>query len=177
MPKFILMDSKLSKDVEEVLNEVGIDMDTVIKMTLKRIVRDRSIAFLTAGPVAAPAEEAPKPERKITKNQAVSLFEAKGVRFSRNITFASKNRGAHNYWANPDFGVLETDWYLILNDWMKRELHLFVGPGNALRPEDLVCRGDQHDRIDLQICYDDPTYTDNRSKVHFARFLVRDLKY
>ncbi|MBQ9083633.1 MAG: hypothetical protein IJY28_09075 [Clostridia bacterium] len=175
MPKFLLVDSLLSKEVQSVLDEVGIDIDTVIKMTLKRIARDGSVAFLLAenGTARTGATE----ERRMTKGQAVSLFQAQGVSLTRNVTFASKNRTANNYWNNPTFDVLAQDWYLILNDWANRELHLFCVPAGAIRPEELVCRGDQQDRIDLQIRYGDPTFTENRSKLQFAKYRVQGLNY
>ncbi len=175
MPKFLLVDSLLSKEVQSVLDEVGIDIDTVIKMTLKRIARDGSVAFLLADGGAT--RQASGDDRRMTKGQAVSLLEAKGVQFNRNVTFASKNRAANHYWNNPGFDVLEQDWYLILNDWMNRELHLFCVPAGAIDRASLVCRNDQQERIDLQIRYGDPTYTENRSKLHFAEYHVMDLTY
>lgn len=182
MPKFLSIESQLVKEVEPILNDLGIDLDTVIKMTLKRVVRDRDISFLTAKP-----EETNKNlllqknistmEDRISKGRAVSLFESYGIRFNQNVTFASKNRSAYNYWANPYFFALEKDWFLILNDWQKRELHLFVIPAGSLDPDRMVCRIDQREKIDLQICFNDPTFTDNRSKVSFSKYLVKTINY
>ena len=185
MPKFIAIDSQLIKTVEPVLDEYGIDVDTVVKMTLKRIARERDISFLMAKqqeaqPQAVPVQnqrEVLMEEDRISKSRAVSLFESHGVVFNRNITFASKNRSAYNYWANPYFFALESDWYLILNDWIKKELHLFFIPEYALDPQSMVCRIDQKDKIDLQICYNDPTFTDNRSKISFRKYLLKSIKY
>jgi hypothetical protein len=73
--------------------------------------------------------------------------------------------------------VLAQDWFLILNDWMNRELHLFCVPAGAIDRASLVCRNDQQERIDLQIRYGDPTYTENRSKLHFEQYHVMDLAY
>lgn len=182
MDRYVRMEPQLVKEAEAVLDEVGIDLDTVVKMMLKRVVREKGIAFLTAAFDAPASKFTNQPmvrmaDGKIGKNQAIALFTAQGVRFNRNVTFASKNKAAHNYWANPYFTALDEDWYLILNDWIERELHLFVIPAKSLAPEQLVARFDQQEKVDLQIGYGDPTFTDNRSKVSFARFLIQDISY
>lgn len=111
------------------------------------------------------------------KNIAVNLFKSKGFTTSRNTTFSSKNKASNCYWANPLFESLKQDWYLILNDWHKNELHLFKIPVHTLTENDLVCRADNEDKIDLQIAYNDITFTDNRSKISFAKFLVTTISY
>lgn len=182
MTKFIRIDSQLAKDAENVLNDIGIDLEAVVKMTLKRVIREGNISFLTASH-PAPIEKAnvvssvTPGDGRIAKNQAISLFEASGIHLSRNTTFASKNRGANNYWANPYFFALDSDWYLILNDWIKRELHLFLIPARTIPHKNMISRIDQADKIDLQISYNDPTFTDTRSKISFARYLVKSIKY
>ena len=178
----LLLDSKLVKDVEPILNDLGIDLDTVLKMTLRRIAKDGDISFLMAKKepekdVLLSRSVSIDNDDRITKGRAVSLFEEEGIRFTRNITFASKNRSAYNYWANPNFYALNSDWHLILNDWKKRELHLFLIPARTIKAEEMVSRFDQKDKIDLQICYNDPTYTDNRSKIKFGRFLIKSIRY
>ena len=182
MPKFLTIESQLVKEIEPILNEVGIDLDSVVKMTLKRIIRDRDISFLMAKSDSVSNEtfaqrDISLVDDRISKGRAISLFESKGIRFNRNVTFASKNRSAYNYWANPYFYALESDWFLILNDWQKKELHLFMVPAKSIDPKCMVCRVDQRDKIDLQICYNDPTYTDNRSKISFSKYLVKDICY
>ena len=183
MPKFFTVDNQLYKSVEPILSDLGIDLDTVIKMTLKRIVREQDISFLTAKPQqeqsasASSSQPAQAVESKMIKSRAVPLFEAQGFHFNKNVTFASKNASARNYWANPYFSALDSDWFLILNDWQKHELHLFIIPAHAIDHEQMVCRGDQKDKIDLQISYSDPTFTDNRSKISFAKYLAKTICY
>ena len=114
---------------------------------------------------------------RVNKSNAVVRFKEYGCAISKNVTFASSNRATNNYWANPPFDVLKQDWYLILHDRQKRELHLFAVPAGAVDAAELVCRSDREDRVDLQIYYNDPTYTDSRSKVSFAKFLVKSILY
>lgn len=189
MTKLIKVDAQLVKESQDVLDDIGIEVETVVRMALKRVVKDKSIAFLMAQTEKAevPREQvqlpvSPQPayvadDNRMTKSLAVSLFEREGVRFNRNITFASKNRAAYNYWANPYFFALKQDWFLILNDWNRRELHLFVIPANAILATQLVARTDIQEKIDLQISYGDPTFTDNRSKIKFQKYWIKSIKY
>ena len=187
MDKIVRIDGTLAKEAEKVLNEVGIDLGSVVKMTLKRVVRDGNIAFLM--PAVAPNVAEPVQNQAtvnlgergnghvIAKSQAIALFSARGIQFNRNVTFASKNKSAYNYWANPYYRALNQDWFLILNDWIKGELHLFRIPARNLHPSMMVPRMDLPDKIDLQIGYNDPTFTDNRSKLSFAKYLVMSIRY
>ena len=183
MANAIYVEEQLLRDAEQILEKLGLDASTVAKMALKRVVRDGGISFLIADlpkievepvstPVVATAEQG-----RITKNAAANLFKNKGFTPNHNLTFASKNKVGNYYWANPLFDVLQQDWYLILNDWIKRELHLFKIPVHTLKENDLVSRSDNNEKIDLQIAYSDATFTDSRSKISFAKFLVTTTSY
>ena len=172
----ITIDDKLEQDAQLVLDRIGLDMDALIRMTLKRAVLDEGISFLV-GEQKSKKKAMPCEIDRMTKNKAISLFAAKGVNVGKNVTFASKNKMASNYWANPMFEVLTMEWCLILNDWVHRTLFLFRIPLGTVLPTQLVKRRDQQERIDLQICYSDPTFTDNRSKLSFAPFLVEQVSY
>ena len=186
MANTLYVDEQLLEQAEQVLEKLGLDAGTVTRMALKRVVNDGGISFLVADLPkievgAAPA--APVPEAgsagqdRMIKSTAVNLFKSKGFTPSHNCTFASKNKSGNYYWANPVFDVLQQDWYLILNDWAKRELHLFKVPGRKLKEADLKGRPDRPDMIDLQIAYGDVTFTDSRSKISFEKFLVKTISY
>ena len=170
------IDDELLNEVTYILEELGMDIETAIRMTLKKIVKEEGIAFLVNNKKNDKNFDVESDE-KMTKNKAIALFKQRGIIFSNNITFASKNNSADNYWANPSFNVLEKEWYLILNDNIRKELCLFVIPGNAINESELVSRNDNQNKIDLQIMYDDPTFTDNRSKLSFSRFLIKTIEY
>ena len=174
------IDEYVLDEVSDILDNIGLSIDGVIKMCLKRICRENSITFLlpTTSTVNIPTVST-SPNPKITKNKAIRLFLAKGFSVSREVTFASKNKGAYNYWANPNFNVLNYDWSLILNDWINEKIYLFHIPKNTLSINDLTPRGDKarSSLIDLQIMYEDPTFTDNRSGVSFSKFLIDEIDY
>ena len=186
MANAINVEDQLLQEADQILEKLGLDASTVAKMALKRVVRDGGISFLIADlprievePVTAP----PIPsiqnadQGRITKSAATNLFKSKGYSTNHNVTFASKNKVGNYYWANPLFDALKQDWYLILNDWNKKELHLFKIPIHTLNANDLVSRSDNEEKIDLQIAYNDSTFTDSRSKISFARFLIESLTY
>ena len=186
MPNAIYVDEQLLRDAEQILEEIGLDAGAVAKMALKRVVRDGGISFLVADvpkiEVHAPVEMIPTTSAdmgtgRINKSAATNLFRRNGFSTNNNVTFASKNKAGNYYWANPLFDVLKQDWYLILNDWIKKELHLFMIPMRSLKESDLVSRSDNEEKIDLQIAYNDATFTDGRSKVSFADYLIKSISY
>lgn len=135
---------------------------------------DKNMAF---GRRIANQNDAKTDSDRMRKSNAVRLLLSKGYDLYRTITFASKNTGAYNYWANPDDYYVKYDWSLILNDWMERKLYLFNIPAGSIADNVLVPRADKPDKIDLQIMYNDVTFTDNRSGFSFAKYLVGEVKY
>lgn len=183
------LDKTLIQNVERILDTMGLDITTAIKMMFKKINNENSVSFLLQTPTTTSLPSAPsnfssntnsiaeKTTIKMTKNKAINLFRNEGFSFIGNTTFASKNRGAYNYWANPDFKVLHDHWNLILNDWDKKELHLFSIPSNTLKSSMVVARADKPYQIDIQIMYDDISFTDTRSKLSFKKFHLKTIKY
>ena len=113
----------------------------------------------------------------MTKSISIRLFREKGFEVGQNVTYASKNRGAYNYWANPEFRMLSVDWNIILNDWVNKEIYLFTVPANSIMQGQLVPRNDKSYIIDLQIMYNDTTFTDNRSGISFSKYFIAKIKY
>ncbi len=115
--------------------------------------------------------------RDITKKKAIYKLEDAGYKISKNVTFSSKNRSAYNYWANPVFDILSEDWNLILNDVGKSKFYLFQIPAGSISKKELVARSDKPNYIDLQIIYNDPTFTDGRSGLSFKKYFVGEFDY
>ena len=65
------------------------------------------------------------------------------IRNNGNITFASKNKTVYNYWRTLLFEVLDSDWFLIFNDWLHQEIYLFEIPAKTFRYNQLVSRADK----------------------------------
>lgn len=181
------LDENLIKEATTVFDYYGLDIQTGVKMFLKRVVNDKTVSFLFEQLRQTPE----KPEIynkavnddlilgddnfKMTKNGAKRLFLKNGYEIFDTTTFASKNRSAYNYWANPNKDVLYKHWSLILNDTLNRKLYLFNIPPKAI--EKLTLRADNSELIDLQIMYNDSTFTDNRSQVSFLKFKEAEISY
>lgn len=183
------LDDNLIDEAKSIFDYYGLDIQTSIKMFLTRVTKDKSVSFLfnqankaqieTSIDTVAVSSNAPLIDNtvKMTKNYAIRLFTNKGYTVARSITFASKNKSAYNYWANPNFDILNEDWSLILNDNKKQKLYLFNIPAKTILKSLLTPRADIVDVIDLQIRYNDITFTDNRSGFSFAQFFVNEINY
>lgn len=183
------LDDNLIDEAKSIFDYYGLDIQTSIKMFLTRVTKDKSVSFLfnqankaqieTSIDTVAVSSNAPLIDNtvKMTKNYAIRLFTNKGYTVARSITFASKNKSAYNYWANPNFDILNEDWSLILNDNKKQKLYLFNIPAKTILKSQLTPRADIVDVIDLQIRYNDITFTDNRSGFSFAQFFVNEINY
>ena len=173
-----------------VLEDLGLDVESAVRMFLKRLVKEQSVAFVLPSVnsvrVSKPVVERVAPQTTETvkvdrgemrKTLAVKMFKERGRYIDKNVTYSSKNRTTYNYWSNPNFSVLEEDWTLILNDWVNHKLYLFRIPRNSISASELVGRNDQPDLIDIQILEDNPNFVDRRSDFSFRQFLVDEIKY
>ena len=172
-----------------VLEDLGLDVESAVRMFLKRVVKDQSVAFVLPSANAvrapqpivervAPQTETVKTDRgEMRKTLAVKMFRERGRYIDKNVTYSSKNRTTYNYWSNPNFAFLNEDWTLILNDWVKHKLYLFRVPRNSISDSELVGRNDQPDLIDIQIQDDNPNFVDIRSGFSFRQFLVDQIDY
>ena len=176
----LLVNESLLANVESILAENGLGVQSIVSIVLKKIEKENGIDFLfgqyNACATVTRIDEAIKQpnvssEARMTKNIAKRILGIPG----NNITFSSKNTRANYYWANPSLDCLKADWYLILNDWQRKELHLFKVPAKSLN--NLISRSDQPNLIDLQIAYNDPTFTDNRSGISFKVYFVETINY
>lgn len=115
---------------------------------------------------------------RISKYVAIQIFRTNGFSISGNVTFASENNSdSRKFWANPKLDLLEHDWWLILNDIDKRELHLFFIPAKSISNKDVCVRAGKPDLIDIQINYNDYSFEDSRSKIIFKKWFKKSIKY
>ncbi|MCL2051198.1 MAG: type I restriction enzyme HsdR N-terminal domain-containing protein [Lachnospiraceae bacterium] len=113
----------------------------------------------------------------ISKREAVSLCTANGINIGRSPTFASLNKNGATYWANPSISLLANDWWLLLNDKKKKEVHIFLIPANSITKNQIVLRPDLPNLIDFQIKYGNNCFECQRSKIKFASWLVKTIPY
>lgn len=172
-----------------ILEDLGLDVESAVRMFLKRVIKDQSVAFVlpSANTVrvahpdverVAPQAESIKVDRgEMRKSLAMKMFRERGKYIDKNVTYSSKNRTTYNYWANPEFSVLKEDWTFILNDWVNRKLYLFRIPAKTISAHELIARNDKPNLIDIQILEDNPSFVDRRSEYSFRRFLIDQIDY
>jgi hypothetical protein len=112
----------------------------------------------------------------MNKGLAINLLSRKGCKITNDITFASKNSTANTYWANPNESYIKKNWTLILNDTIKKTLHLFYIPANSIKGSLVRYRLDK-DVLDIQIDYYDINFTDTRSGIRFNQYKICELQY
>ncbi len=113
----------------------------------------------------------------LSKSEGIELCKSNGFDVGKNPTWASENKSNKNFWANPNTNCIQSDWWLILNDISKKRIYVFFVPANSLKHEQLVLRSDKKFQFDIQIKYDDNTFTDSRSHVQFYKWFQKELKY
>jgi hypothetical protein len=113
----------------------------------------------------------------LKKSDAKKLCVANGLNVSGDFTLASKNKAVDIFWANPKIELLLCDWWILLNDFKKRELYVFYVPAHSILANEMKVRGDKHNQIDLRIYYNDKSFEDSRSKIEFAKWLVKTISY
>lgn len=187
---FVEIHEDTLNQVNNVLNDLGLDIENAIRMFLRRIVRDQSVAFVlnnngNISGISTPFTESNASQSDTTKIDrgemrkmlAIKMFKERGKIIDKSVTYSSKNRTTYNYWSNPNFSVLNENWSLILNDWVNRKLYLFNIPSRSISASQLVPRNDQKDLIDIQILENDPNFVDKRSGFSFKCFLADEIDY
>ena len=112
----------------------------------------------------------------IRKSEAFLLLQKAGISIPKQCTFASLNKNGRYYWANPDVSVLLNDWWIVLNDNKKRELHCFVVPANTYQETQFNIRKDRN-AIDYEVEYYKSGFVDKRSQISFEQWLIKTIKY
>lgn len=113
----------------------------------------------------------------LSKQDIKALCQKNGFIIQDNYTKARKNRTQNNYWANPNVKYLLKDWNLVLDDNSNNILYCFKIPANSIKLCQIKMRNDKPYQIDLQIQYNDPLFTDKRSKILFNKWLVKEINY
>ncbi len=117
---------------------------------------------------------------KRVKKEAIDYAESNGIRIGKKNTYAVKQSGKDEFWANPRTRLLHTDWYLILNNNEEMELIILFVPAESLHLENgsgngLCVRHDKTDLINLNINAE--TLIDRTSGTDFSKYLLKRIKY
>ena len=113
---------------------------------------------------------------KMDKEKAYFLLRKNLVSITKPFTYASLNKNGAIYWANPSTAVLKKDWWIVLNDSKKGELHYLMIPKNQFTEKDFKIRKDKN-AIDFQVTYGSKNFFDSRSQISFVQFHKGTIKY
>jgi len=117
---------------------------------------------------------------KRAKNDAITYLEEKGITVGKKMTYAVKQQGKDEFWANPKKNLLEQEWWLVLNNNETMELVVIKIPAKAITISQdgvggLIVRPDKPDRLDLYI--NTVTFKDRKSDVDLSQYVVKKVKY
>lgn len=177
----VLVNEDVLTQAEAVLDNIGLDVEAAVRMLLKKISNEETIAFLLSDANVAKtvpaASAAPEGEGNLSKSLAKKKFIKSGYRVEDEVRYSKRNKASRNYWQNFDIDLFNEPLSIILNDQFNRKLYLFNIPAGAVDTGALQRRADKEDVVDLQIRGDDASFTDTKSGVSFGDFLVAEVGY
>lgn len=165
----------------KVLDDVGLTASLAVNLFLSKVVKEQSISWMFEkkqehGGNDVVNQPTGLEQVRLTKNNAIRKFLNAGIDVKGEVTLASKNIAQPIYWANPPLDVLVKDWSLILNDNIAKKLYLLFLPKNSMSLGQFKTRADRP-KLDIQIYYNDSTFTERRSGRSFSRFFVSEIDY
>ena len=117
---------------------------------------------------------------KRAKSDAVSYLDEKGITVGKKVTYAVKQQGKDEFWANPKKDLLGLEWWIVLNNNETMELVIMKVPAAAIALSQegtpgLLVRVDKPDLIDLNI--NTSTFKDRKSGIDLSQYIVKRIKY
>lgn len=114
------------------------------------------------------------------KKEALEFLKDNGVSIGKNVNYSKRMESRAEFWIEPRRTVIDTDWYMVLNNQFINELIVLHIPENtfslkAEESEGLVLRRDNTARIELSISVE--TLVDRTSKCSFKEYEVARIKY
>ena len=117
------------------------------------------------------------------RNIAKNLCIKQGYNITKPFNLASLNQTSNFYWANPNPEYLRENWWLILNDNKKHELHIFYIPANSLTKgiygQEISGKIGIRDNelLDIQIEYGDTSFEIKNGNVKLKQFYRGTITY
>lgn len=115
---------------------------------------------------------------KPSVNHMIALCKLSGYSTFPMTRYASLNASKDVYWLNPTEKDIRTGFTLFCYDTKNRLAHVFNIPGNDLDIKKLKTRNSVSGiKFNVEIRYNDKTFTDEKSGIRFDKYLVVTLKY
>ncbi|MCL2593886.1 MAG: type I restriction enzyme HsdR N-terminal domain-containing protein [Defluviitaleaceae bacterium] len=114
--------------------------------------------------------------QKLDKPEAIKLCTDNGINIlNKKSTFASLNSNGKTYWANPNKNLLNDDWWILLSDHKRKNIHIFMVPASSISESQMKFRN--NGLIEMDIMYDDKSFEDLKSKIKFSTWLLKTVSY
>lgn len=110
-----------------------------------------------------------------TKSNAIDICAKNGIFVQQTNNYATKNSTQDTYWINPDIDNLNKKWSIILNDNINKIIYYFEIPPYTFNRSQFRMKNNK--QIDLKINYGDNKFTDKKSNISFAKWLVKTINY
>lgn len=157
--------------IESILNEININITK--KTEILQPIQTFIVKSNNQNYVNKPLENIDR----LTPNEAKNLCKSNGINIYGNITFASLNKTGIHYWANPNIYNIQNNWWLLLNDYKNKKLHVIYIPADSIKKNQIKVRNDKPSLIDLQIKYGNELFEDSRSGIKFNNWLKKTITY
>lgn len=114
------------------------------------------------------------------KKEAIGFLASQGIFIGKNVNYAKRGEIRAEYWLNPRSTVVDSDWYMVLNNQFTNELIVLCIPAQTFCFSEqgdrrLVLRRDNPQRIELNIS--DETLIDRTSKCSFKEYEITRIRY
>ena len=152
----------------EIVEKSGRNINQTIMMLINKTIKENSIDWLYTSLIGEVQS------KSIKAKNAINTFNNRGYKInSYYTTFATKTTNCNYYWLNPDKRHLKQDWYIILNDNIKKKLHLFFVPKNTIA--ELKMRNDKICNMSIQ--YNDPDFTEIYLNIPLREYYKETIDY
>lgn len=117
---------------------------------------------------------------KRAKAEAMTFVSKHGVVLNNAVTYACRQEKKAEYWANPDTGFLDEDWYIILNDNVERMITVLKVPAHTYKlktdnTHGFSVRKDRTYYIDLNLSVG--TLIDRNSQYDLRPYVIKSIKF
>ena len=162
------VDEERYNKYKEIVENSGRNINQTIMMLINKTIKENSVDWLYSSLIGEVQS------KNIKAKNAICAFNKRGYKInSYYTTFATKTANCNYYWLNPDKRHLQQEWYIILNDNINKQLHLFLIPKNSISAlkmrNDTICN--------MAIQYNDPNFTEIYFNIPLREYYKETIGY
>ena len=164
------INDKLYDCFYDILVQAHIKMEEIFYSVIERTIRENNIDWVVV------SRKGELNGKNAKKNNAIRMFQNRHPKLQlHNTSFATKNINQDFYWINPNKKMIGKDWYIILNDNIKRKLYLFyIAKEKKLQ---FIPRSDTPQKLDIAVKYNDIYFSEIKSGIRLREYLIDEIDY